>query len=252
MTDPWYATSFGEIYYETYQEAFTPAETAAEVDGIIRFLNLAPGARLLDLCCGPGRHSLELARRGYDVTGLDLSTFLLDKAREAAAGAGLDIAWIEADMREIPRPTRPYDAVINLFSAFGYLESDAEEAKVIQAIERVLAPGGALLIDTANRELVLRQWTPWRWRENTHDGSLLAEQLYYDLLTGKLHVQEVVVHRDGRRTEERHSLRLWTFMEMANLLGAAGLTEIVPYGGFAGEPYTWDSQRMIVTARKPV
>ncbi len=93
-------------------------------------LELEPGARVLDLACGHGRISLELARRGFHVTGLDLRPRSLELARVAAEGEGLEVEWIRADMREIP-PGRRFDAVVNVFTAFGYFDDEPENQRVL-------------------------------------------------------------------------------------------------------------------------
>lgn len=250
MTEPWYVKAYDEHYYQVYGDEFTPEQTRAEVDGVIALLSLTPGARVLDLCCGFGRHSLELARRGYEVTGLDASPDLLRHARESAQAEKLDVTWIEADMRHIPAPSRPYEAVVNLFSAFGFFDDDREEARVAQAVARVLAPGGGALVETVNREIMLRQWMPLRWREKP-DGTLLLDRLNFDSETGTLHTREIIVHPDGRRDEDRHRLRLWAFTELAALLRGAGLADPRPWGGLDGGRYTPHSHRMVVVARKP-
>lgn len=246
MTEPWYAAVYGQTYYDNYRNEYTEQETRQQVDGVLARLNLPPGARVLDLCCGFGRHSIELARRGFRVTGLDRSSYLLSRAREASVG--LDIAWIEADMRAIPSPAVPYDAVICLFSSFGVLENDGEEARVARAVARVLAPGGVFLIETVNREVLLRRWQPLRWRERP-GGALHADHMRFDVLTGTLHVREVIVGADGRRTEEKTSLRLWSCTELALLLGAEGFGEWAAFGDLDGSRYTWDSHHLVFTAR---
>lgn len=249
MTEPWYGKAYDEHYFQVYGNEFTPEQTKAEVDGVIALLGLTSGARVLDLCCGFGRHSLEFARRGYDVTGLDFSHALLGHARAAAQAENLDIAWIEADMRAIPAPPQAYDAVVNLFSAFGFFGDDREEARVAEAVARVLAPGGGLLIETVNREIMLRQWMPLRWREKP-DGTLLLDRLNFDSETGTLYTRELIVHPDGRRDEDTHQLRLWAFTELAALLRGAGLTNPQAFGGLDGSRYTPHSHRMAVVAHQ--
>lgn len=249
MTQPWYVNAYDEHYYESYREEFTPEQTAAEIDGVLPLLGLDQGARVLDLCCGFGRHSLELARRGCRVAGLDLSPALLAHAREAAVSEGLEIDWIEADMRDIPVPAEPYDAVLMLFSSFGVFDNDTEEARVAEAVARVLKPGGGVLIDTVNRELMLRRWMPRRWMERP-DGTLLLNRMRFDILTGIWHSHETVIHPDGQRREDEHRLRFWTYTELAGLLTRAGFTSPAGYGGLDGSRYTWDSMRMVVTARR--
>ncbi len=246
---PWYVTAYGENYYLTYKDRYSPEETRAEVDGVVNLLELAPGARVLDVSCGFGRHSIALAKRGFQVTGLDLSPQLLAHAREAADEANVQITWIQADMREIPVPSVPYDAVISLFSSFGLLGTDEEEMKVAQAMARALAPGGRLLIETVNREIMLRRWMPSRWREHG-DGTIVCDRLKFDATTSILHSVETAVLPNGRREHAVDNLRLWSFTELALLLRVSGFSDIVPFGNLDGSPYTWDSYRLAAVARK--
>src|SRR5690349_16794943 len=121
---PWYQTSFGEEYlhvYTKYLQFLTAEQSVQEVEAIIALLKLPPHSSLLDLCCGQGRHALLFAQRGYQVTGLDLSDYLLRLAQTEAEKQHLQLRWIRSDMREIPFE-QEFDAVVNLFVAFGYLE----------------------------------------------------------------------------------------------------------------------------------
>src|SRR5436309_6714365 len=120
---PWYQTFFGEDYLRIYGPFLSPERTEQEVEGIVKLLTLPPGSRILDLCCGHGRHAIPLAQRGYQVTGQDLSDYFLQRAREAAAVQGVQVQWVHHDMRGIPFENE-FDAVINIFTAFGYLESE--------------------------------------------------------------------------------------------------------------------------------
>jgi ubiquinone/menaquinone biosynthesis C-methylase UbiE len=253
MTDkPWYTTAFDKEYYDAFLPTLTPELTRRQVDFLIEHGKFPPKAHILDLCCGQGRHAIELAQRGYQVTGLDLSPYLLDIAKRQSAAASVDITLIHADMRQIPTPAKPYDAVINMFSAYGYLESDEEDQKSLRAVAGVLAPGGIFVLDAMNREAAIRYWQPWRWAEQ-ENGSLFAEELHLDIRTGRQHVREVLVHANGQRTEDSHSYRLYTYTEIARQLREEGFAEETfdVYGDFDSSSYRIGSPRMIVLARRP-
>ena len=115
-----------------------------QVDFIVQAMALHPGARVLDLCCGQGRHLIDLVRRGFDVVGVDYSEYMLDKCREAAAREGIEPQLMRVDMRGIAFNAE-FDAVINVFTSFGYLESDEEDQRVLYAVARALKPGGKVL-----------------------------------------------------------------------------------------------------------
>lgn len=149
---PWYAEDsglWGETYLYEYQDILTPERTCADVDFLERELHLEKSMKVLDLCCGHGRHTIELAKRGYQMTGLDLNTFFLDNAKHDAEAAGATINWIKSDMREVPFEGE-FDVVVNLFTAFGYLESDDEDQKVLHQVTKALKPGGQFTLDVYN------------------------------------------------------------------------------------------------------
>ncbi|MDO8588739.1 MAG: methyltransferase domain-containing protein [Armatimonadota bacterium] len=110
---------------------YAESETSRhEVDFIVEHLGLDPGTRILDLCCGQGRHLVELIRRGYDVVGVDLSAYMLDHCNKALEAAGVHSCLVQSDMREINFYSE-FDGVINMRTSFGYLESDEEDQKVL-------------------------------------------------------------------------------------------------------------------------
>lgn len=249
---PWYRRLFDGFYYDVWFRRGASGEadaarTQAEVDFLVPVLALVPGAALLDLACGHGRHSIELARRGYQVTGLDLSASHLDLAREAAAAAGVTVAWVEADMRR--PPPGPFDAVINLYSAFGYLESDAADQAVLTAVAHVLRPGGQFLLETRNREQVARTFHPRVWQPLA-DGSLFLQEATFDLVTGRIRTTVTLVEPDGRREHRDFIMRQYTLAELVHMLAAAGMTVRETWGGFDGSRYTPDSPRLLVLAER--
>src|SRR5919199_5263013 len=126
----WWQTWFGPAYLAVY-DAYLAERTPAEVDGLEAVAGLRPPMRILDLGCGQGRHSIELARRGYEVTGLDQSPVLLAEAKHRAAEAGVNVRWILADMRDAPK--EDFDLCVNLFTSFGYFAEDADNQRVLGA-----------------------------------------------------------------------------------------------------------------------
>lgn len=245
----WYKELFATedpARFDTYVETDASRN---QVDFVIDKLALEPGARVLDLCCGQGRHLIDLARRGYDVVGLDLSEYMLEGCKAAAVAEGINPVLVHADMREIGFNAE-FDAVINMFTSFGYLETTDEDQKVINAASLALRGGGLLLLDLLNRDWLMSCFKPIEWHENRRGDVVLSERSF-DSVTGRISAREVTIHSDGRRTETSHSIRLYTFNEIQTMLQIAGLTVESVYGGFDSGPFDLHSRRMMVIARKP-
>ncbi len=229
---PWYLDFFERDYRRLY--SFEPERSAREAAFALRALGLGRGARVLDLCCGRGRHLAALGAVGID--------------RNLASLRGLPAAC--ADMRALPLRSGALDAVVSLFSSFGYLESDEEDQRVLREVARVLRPGGGLLLDLLNRENALAGFAASVQRVE-EDGSLIAEQRRWDALGSRLTTSFVLVSPSGERLDSPgHSLRLYTLTEIARMLAAAGLRLDRVFGGFSGEDYALDSLRMICLARR--
>jgi SAM-dependent methyltransferase len=251
MSDaPWYRSFFGDDYLEVYGPHFSPEGAEREAGFVERALGLRPGERVLDLCCGPGRHALVLAGRGLQVTALDLSQQYLERVAAEASRRGIEIETVHADMRE-PGFEDRFDGVINMYSSFGYLESEAEDAKVLRGVARALRPSGRALFDLINREWVIRNQVA----DDSHtgdDGTVYLEHRELDLVASRNHVTFVAVAKDGsRRDLGGHHIRLYTLTEMIGMLSAAGLRFARAYGGYDGEEYAVDTRRMIVVATRP-
>lgn len=253
---PWYKALFERDYHDYFYRAGprpqSPEEEAEraeqQVDFILECLDLPERARLLDLCCGWGRHSIPIAKRGYRVTGLDLSAYHIRLATQASKREKLDVEWTNADMRDVPGRAR-FDAVINCFTAFGYLESEDEDQKVLEGVRRALKPGGRFFIDTMNHDWLMRVFNESEFRE-TGDGAFMMERRAYDIETGRTKVDWFYQPKEGKRIHGFHSLRLYTFTEFAAKLERSGLKVLHTFGGFDGQPFSMHSPRMVVMAEK--
>lgn len=245
---PWYEELFGEIYLRAWAPYITPQRTLREVDGIVVLLNLASGARILDLACGTGRIAIPLAQRGFEVTGLDLSTELLARAKDEAANAGAEVRWIHSDMRAITFQNE-FDAVINIFTSFGYLESETEDAKVLRAVHDALKPGGAFLLEFANRDYRMRHFQA-AGIDRLGDGAIALHEAEFDLRSSRHKVRVTVIERDGRRLESGFSVRMYTLTELVRMIEGSGLTVESCYGGLDGSDLTLDSRRVVILSRK--
>ncbi len=246
---PWYKAFFGEDYLRIYTP-FLPAEkTTREVEGIIALLNLPTGSRILDLCCGHGRHAIPLAQHGYQISGLDLSEVLLQRAQVEAEAAGVQVRWLQSDMKRIPFENE-FDAIINVFTSFGYLDSEEEDLQVLQQVHQALKPKGLFLLETVYQPRVLRSFTPHGITRYS-DGLIVLEERHIDLLTSRNEVQITMIDPEGQRTAHRHSMRIYTLTELVQMLKAVGLPVQAYYGGLDGSALTMDS-RLVVISQKMV
>ena len=219
----------------------------ADVEVIARLAGpdrLRPGAAVLDLGCGHGRIANRLAGHGVDVTGLDVSTVFLDHARADAAARGVDVRYLEGDMRALPW-TADFDVVVNWATAFGYFDDDTNRG-VLAQVHRALRPGGLLVMDLNNAMSRLRAYVPSRVTAHRPDGDLLADRDHLDPLTNRLVVDRTVV-RDGRARAVRFVVRLFGFPELRDWLLAAGFTGVAGHGE-DGRPLSAEHERLVVTA----
>jgi SAM-dependent methyltransferase len=246
---PWYKEFFDEDYLRIYTPFLPPEKTAREVTGIIALLNLPTGSRMLDLCCGHGRHAIPLAQHGYQVSGLDLSEVLLQRAEIEAEMANVEINWIHSDMKYIPFKNE-FAAVINVFTSFGYLESEEEDLQVLQQVYQALKPNGLFLLETVYQPRVMRSFTP-HGITRYNDGLLVLEERHIDLLTSRNEVRITMIDPEGQRTEHRHSMRIYTLTELVQMLKSVGLPVQAYYGGLDGSALTMDS-RLVVISQKVV
>ena len=250
MTQPWYESFFGQDYLDVYKYQFTDARAATETRFAAQALVLRPGERVLDLCSGQGRHAVVLAAMGLDVVALDLAEAYLRLAEAAAKEHGVTIETVHADMREIPFESH-FDAIVNMFSSFGYLESEDEDAKVLASIHRALKPGGRVLLDLLNRDWVVANYIQNDWHRDD-DGTLYLEHREFDLPTSRNHVTFTAITPEGQVREiGGHHIRLYTLREVCGMLEAAGLAYDGVHGGFEGETYGIDTRRMIIIAHRP-
>jgi SAM-dependent methyltransferase len=239
-----------EMWREMYDVFFGPEKWEAaprETDSILALSGVTTGP-VLDLCCGPGRHALALADRGYRVTGVDASAYLLERAAANAEERGLNVEWVRSDMREFVRPGA-FGLALNLFSSFGYFEDADADLRVLKNVHTSLRPGGVLVIDTMSKEILARIFLPSGKVEQRPDGTLVAVQATVRNEWTAVTAWHTVI-RDGRATtfELRHSI--YSAAELKALLREAGFAEVRCYGNVAGAEYGAGASRLVVVARR--
>jgi SAM-dependent methyltransferase len=210
-------------------------------------LGLPSGSRILDVPCGQGRHAHLLAEAGFRVDGLDLSRELLARAR--ARGTGPSLHYHRGDMRRLPGAwARRYEAVVNLFTSFGFFLDPADDERVIGEFARVLRPGGLFVWHGGSRDGVMARFLERDWWE-TSDGTVFAQERSFDPLSGIL---TIVSHWSGRRGNgsREHRIRLYTATRLAELCAKAGLIVEAAYDGWRDRPLRGSSSEMLLVARK--
>ncbi|MFQ5595926.1 MAG: class I SAM-dependent methyltransferase, partial [Anaerolineae bacterium] len=226
-----------DVFWEAWApQMFTEQRwemASEEVDAVIQLLDLSPGAHVLDLCCGPGRHSLELARRGFRITGVDRTPAYLDQARRLATEEGLEVEFVQADMRDFRRP-ETFDGAVNLFTAFGYFEDPAEDLQVVQNLHASLKPGGRLVMEMMGKEVLARIFLESNWQE-TDDGVLVLEKRKIRSGWDWIDNRWIIIDGEERR-EFAVGHRLYSGAELAALLRQAGFDSVELYGALAGGP----------------
>lgn len=233
----------GEVMFA--EEAWRRAE--ALCDPLIELLGVESGAKILDLACGPGRFALPLAKRGFRVVGLDYSAPYLKRARAVAQEQGLSVGVVQGDMRAIPFNGR-FDAVINLFTSFGYFECEEDHLRVLQEVHKSLKPGGRVLLEMANRDWLVRHFQAHNWHQ--FENFIVLEERSFVAEKDRVETRWVKLHPDGRRKESVSSIRLFTVRELLDLCSRAGLKPLGYYGGLKGEPWGLDKNRLVVVATR--
>jgi SAM-dependent methyltransferase len=239
-----------ESFWNTFESTLFNRErldaAGEEVDRIVKLLAVEKGAKILDLCCGIGRHSLELARRGYEVVGVDLTDEYLTKARRQAEDEGLNIQFVRSDMRRFCQ-IESFDAVINMFTAFGYFEIETDNKRVLANIHCSLRKGGILLIDVMGKEILARIYQQRHWHEE--DGRFFLQE-HKMLQNWSWADNRWIMLENGKIREFRFGHRIYSAVEMVNMLKECGFSSVNIYGDLEGADYDQNAKRLVAVARK--
>lgn len=230
-----------------YEPLFSLQQDRREVARLLEILELPAGAKVLDAPCGQGRHAHLLAEAGFDVDGLDFSKVLIGKAGQR--GKGKNLRYTVGDMRKMPARWRGrFDAVLNLFTSFGFFEHPDEDEKAIGEFSRVLKPGGVLIWQGGSRDGVMarfleRDW--WRGGKNR----LYAQERIFDPLSGILTVYSTW-SAGGKIREREHRIRLYNATTLSEMFRRHGLIVEQALDGRRDRPLTRRSSEMLLIARK--
>lgn len=241
----WFADE--AFWRDTYSFMFPDSRLAAaasEVEQIITLTGCDNG-RVLDLACGPGRHSVAFARRGFRVSGIDRSPFLLERARANARDADVDVEWIESDMRDFRRRDT-FDLAICLFTSFGFFREDADNRQVLANVAASLEPGGVFVLDLLGKEVLARKFSSTT-SHDLPDGVVVHRHRIVDDWTRI--ENDWIILRNGAQRTFRFSHWLYSARELKEMLFGAGFAEVQAYGDFAGATYDAVATRLVVVGR---
>ncbi|MBI1940859.1 MAG: class I SAM-dependent methyltransferase [Acidobacteria bacterium] len=246
MQTEWWEEFFSGLALELWRAAVTEDQTRAEVDFVEQLLRLPVKGKVLDVPCGNGRHSLELASRHYDVTGVDLAPDFVAEARSMAAQRKLQGRWERRDMRDLPWAGE-FDGAFCFGNSFGYLD-DEGNAAFLKAVHRALKPGARFIVDASTcAEIILPIYEERSWQQV--GDILFLEQNHYDHLLSRYETEYTFV-RDGK-VERRHgSHRVYTFRELIGLLAATGFVNWEAYGSLRQAPFRLGSQCLFMVTAK--
>ena len=226
------------------EERFRHAEE--QIEKALALVGYKEGT-VLDLCCGPGRHSLALAKRGLQVTAVDLSEFLLRKAKEEATKLNLEIEFVMDDMRHFVR-SDSFSLALNMFTSFGYFDDKEDDLKALRNVYQSLKPEGAILIDIFGKEPLARRYQATISTE-CGDGVTLIQRHEICEDWTRCRNEWILVKDETARTFNFQT-RLYSGQEIKDILLRAGFEEVKVFGDLDGNKYGVDADRLIAVGRK--
>jgi cyclopropane fatty-acyl-phospholipid synthase-like methyltransferase len=249
MAAEWWETFFEGPWLEHQHRGFPPEQTSREVDFILGALGLEPGAKVLDMPCGEGRHSIEMAARGFRSVGVDFKEDTLEVARERAVAQGVDVEFVRADMRGFSAEGL-FDGAICYGGSFGFFDEEGN-LEVLEAFARALKPEGILLLDAHVAESLFPQFRErdWSWQgEGDHRTQLLQERRF-DLRTRRVEAIWTTITKEGPISNPV-SIRIYAYRELEDLLRVVGFRDFDARATGTGEPFAFGSPRLALIARK--
>ncbi|MGE5276715.1 MAG: SAM-dependent methyltransferase [Acidobacteriota bacterium] len=241
----WWNGFFTGLFVEFWQAAIPAESTRSDIEFLQKHLRLEPGCRVLDVPCGHGRHSLELAQRGCRMTGLDFSEDALSAARRSAAENDLRVDWIQGDMRELPWRA-DFDAAFCAGNSFGYFDDDGNQS-FLDGVGRAVRPGGRFLLESGWIAEALLADFHERLDLKVPGGIRFHAENRYDPARGAVE-SRFTVSRRGKTLTRPGRHRVYTYRELVGMLEAAGFGDFEAFGSVSGEPFALGSRRLLLTA----
>jgi SAM-dependent methyltransferase len=239
------------FWRELYPFMFPEKRIADAKEQIAKALALTKpaGKSVLDLCCGPGRCSIALAKKGFRVTGVDRTAYLLNKARAKARAARVKIEWVLKDMRDFVRPDT-FALVLSMFTSFGYFDDKQDDMTVLQNMFTSLQPGGACLIEVLGKERLARILQP-TISSVLPDGTVMVER--HEIFDDWTRIRnEWLLIRNGRAKSFKFHHTLYSGQELRDRMEQVGFVAVSLHGNLDGDEYGPNAERLIVVGRKPI
>jgi SAM-dependent methyltransferase len=244
----WWQSFFDETFLNFGLKPFEE-KAEKEVDFILNVLKIPKNALILDLACGVGRHSIELAKRGYKVVGVDFKKDYINYCKEKARKLSLKNArFIQTDMRKLKFKNK-FDAVISVYTSFGYFKSEEENLEALRNMAKALKKNGKFFIDVANRDFLVKHFR--RIGLTKLKQGYIKEERSFEFSTSKVNAKWTFLSKDKRKiSENKSSCRVYSYHELKNMFESVGLKVIKSFGNFKGEEISSDANRLILVGQK--
>ena len=242
----WWEVFFHGVALDFWRAAVSDEQTRADADFILKQLQLSAGAKVLDVPCGNGRISIELAGRGLSLTGVDIASEFIDEAKRKTNGGAVSVEWLKSDMRNLPW-TNEFEGAFCFGNSFGYLDDD-ENAEFLNAVSRSLKPGARFVLDApAVAECILPNF------QRNHSleiaGITVSIEHHYDHKTAVM-FNDFTFTRDGIVDRRPSSQRIYTYRDLTELLSSAGFEVVDAYASLAEDPFKLGAHRLLLISEK--
>jgi len=252
----WYKSWFSSPDYLELYKHRDSKDAKKIISLLFKHIKLKKHSNILDLACGSGRHSILFAKKGFNVTGIDLSKFLIEQARKKLKGEFIrykNLLHFEIkDMRDIQHNSE-FDLVVNLFTSFGYFTKHTDNEKVIKAISKALKPGGYFFFDFLNSEYLKRHLVPFDTKKFDGKTAIQVRTIKRDIVTKEIYIlsKRLPKHYYPQINHYIENIRLYNLTQIQNMFDKYGLKVIKKFGDYNGAPYREkSSSRLILISQK--
>ncbi len=247
--------NYGPVMFDEqrWAESADVAERVLEIVKTSSSASISKAPKILDAGCGPGRISVELALQGAEVTGVDIIEPFLEAAKESANDEGVSLNLLNADLRLFcelhPEMRESFDAAINLYTSFGYCDTEEEDTTILKNIFDSLKSGGIFILECTSRESAIKYFTEGEWFERA-GKTVLTEFTVVGAWEGLNSKWILIDQKTGKRIEHCFVQRLYSAAELCKTLRKIGFSSAQVLGGFDGEQYDQNLKTMVIVAKK--